>query len=380
MPGFMEAVEDIRSAEASVRNLFGGDTRVRDRRRSTEYMQQLGEAATFIAEVTEGRRPTHHLQEAMSTSDFPILMADVLDRQMLARYREIDPVWQRFIQRSTVPDFRPVARNAVNGAEGRLDEVGELEEYPEAAISEVEDTYRVKKYGRRLDLSWEAQINDDLDAFRNLPDRLARAARRTENWLATELYADVNGPHASLFDASNTIPGNPELSFASLQTAWRTFADAQDDDGEPILLEGAVLVIPPSLEVAAANILNATEVEVSTDDGLFRTGNWMAQRLTPVVDPYLPLVATDSPGDPWFVFAAPAGGRSALELGFLRGNEDPALYERAPDARRVGGGDVPESFHDDSLAWRVRHVVGGGQLVNTGGKKAVVASDGSGVS
>lgn len=97
------------------------------------------------------------------------------------------------------------------------------------------------------------------------------------------------------------------------------------------------------------------------------------------VEPYIPHVAGENGSTMWSLFTSPQTGRPALDLGFLRGYEEPSLYERAPNARRIGGGgDVNESFEDDSVAWRIRHVLGGTQLTSTGGQKATVASNGSG--
>jgi len=379
---FRETVEEIRMEQASVSRLFGGEgTRVRDRRKTPKYMENLVEAAKFVNQVADGKRPIGHLQEAMSTSDFPTLFADVLDRQMLGAYREIEPVWQNYIRRSTVPDFRSVQRTAVDGAEGPLPEVDELEEYPEAQLEVAQDTYRVRKYGRRLDLSWETMVNDDLDSFRRNPERLARGARRTEQRLATQLYVDATGPHGSVYTVGNgnIIPGNPEFSLEGLQAGIDHLVTFSDNDGEPIDISMIHLVTGPGLIVPVQNVLNATEVEITSGSTMMRTTNWARNVVQHHVDQYIPRIATGAEGGAsWFLFADPNDGRPFAELGFLRGYEDPALYERVPNARAVGGGDVMESFEDDSIAWRVRHVVGGGHLLNTGGAKATVASDGSG--
>lgn len=383
--GYQETVEAIRSEEASIHNLFDGDHRVSDRRQTPKYKKQLVEAAKFVQRVESGSLPIHYLKEAMSTSDFPILFADILDRQLLAAYQEITPTYRNWVRGGTVPDFRNVKRVAVDGAESILPEVDEREEYPEAALVEAKDEYAVRKYGRRLDLSWEAMVNDDLDAFRDNPNRLARAARRSEAKFATQLYADANGPHASLYTVGyeNIVTGNPELSVAAVQTALTVLSEQRDADGEPIVIEMAELVVPPALEVTAMNILNALEIEMrdtgGSDTQRLRAQNWLKSKFRLNVDPYLPIVADTANGNTsWFLFANPSSGRSALELGKLRGYEEPALYERAPNARRIGGGEVMEAFEDDSVAWRVRHVFGGTRLVNTGGYKSTVASNGSG--
>jgi len=155
-------------------------------------------------------------------------------------------------------------------------------------------------------------------------------------------------------------------------------------DGEPIVLDQVHLVVPPALQVRAESILQATLFRMTTTAGgnasEMETRNWLQNRLQVHVDPYIPYVATGPErNSSWFLFADPNSGRAFAEIGFLRGYETPALYERVPNARRVGGGgEAMESFEDDSVAWRIRHVLGGGTLLNTGGAKATAASDGSG--
>lgn len=389
MPGAMlDLIESFRSEEASISKLFGGEgQRVSHVRHDPE--QLLG-AMTFIEEVEKGRRPLWQLKEAMTTSDFPALFADIFDRQLLGEYQATTPTWQNYLRRGVVSDFKGAKRFAVDGAEGILPEVDEREEYPEEPLTEAFDTLTVKKHGRRIDLSWEMQVNDDLDAFRRNPARLARAAQRTETFHAVSLFTDENGPHPDLYGVgyNNVVPGNPPLSIESLQAAYSLLSQQVDEDGEPIVIEMVELVVGPALEVAAENILNATALwvgegapGVTAPGQTLQTGNWMKGRLRLNVEPYIPAIAKTANGaSSWFMFASPGTGRNAAELAFLRGNEQPALYQRVPNAQRIGGGGgtVQESFEDDSVAWRVRHVLGGARLTETGGRKFTVASDGSG--
>lgn len=386
----LELIERLKGEEASVRNLFGGEgkrpSQLFAERKLTK--RDLVEAAEFVHKIEKGKEPLWKLQEAMSTSDFPILFADVLDRQMLGFYEETKPTWQAYCRRSVVPDLRPVKRFAVDGAEGALPEVEQGEEYPEAPLSESKDEFSVRKYGRRIDLFWEALVNDDLDAFRRNPERLARAARRSEAKFATELFVDSSGPHAELYTAEfgnivlDAEEKQPELSITALQDAFVTLSEQVDEDGEPILIEMVTLVVPPALMVTAENIINAIQIDINEEGGTtnqrLRAVNWMKNKVQLQVEPYIPHVAAENGNTSWFLFSSPTTGRPALELGFLRGYEQPSLYERAPNARRIGGGDVQESFEDDSVAWRIRHVLGGTRLVNTGGAKSTVASNGTG--
>lgn len=389
MPELLEVIETLREEEADVSKLFEKDlgTPVSRAARRIET-SDLVEAAEFIGEVESGKRPMSHLKEAMTTSDFPLMFADVLDRQLLGYWNEVPPVWEGTITRvSTVPDFRNVKRFAVDGAEGALPEVKERGEYPETPLTESKDEFTVKKVGRRIDLSWEAMINDDLDAFRRNPERLARAGRRSESKFVSELYVDASGPHASLYTSGhkNKVASNPVLTTENLQKAFTLLSEMSDNDGEPIWTEMMTLVVPPSLKVTAENILHATQLRLHNEGGNSNqeliVNNWMANNLQLVVDPYIPRVASSANGNTsWFLFSSPTTGRPALDFGRLRGHETPALYERLPNARQVGGGGgtVQEAFEDDSVAWRIRHVFGGTQLNSTGGFKATVASNGSG--
>lgn len=384
MSDMLELIESLRAEEASVGRLFGNE----GRRAGGSDPAQILEASRFVQEVLTGKRKQWQFQEAMASSDFPILFADVLDRQMLGAYQATTPTWRSYCRTSTVPDFRSVKRFAVDGAESVLDEVAELGPYTQKSLSESKDEFSVKKYGRRIDLSWEALINDDLDAFRSIPARLARAAQRSESKFATSLFVDTKGPHASLYTKEVNIieieGKQPALSLTSLAAARTLLSEAVDEDGEPIVIDMVTLVIPPALEVTAENILNALTIRMKEAGGSekqeLEARNWMSGRFTLQVEPYIPHVASKENGNTsWFLFATPSTGRPALEVGFLRGYEAPSLYEKAPNARRIGGGgDAMESFEEDSRAWRLRHVFGGTRLTETGGAKATVASNGSG--
>ena len=389
MPDFTDTLETIRAEEADTRRLFGGDgTRVVSRANDPRYMEQLAEAADFIADVYDGRRPIRQLAEAMTTSDFPQLFGDVLDRQLVAAYRVVEPVWRAYAKESTVRDFRPSKRLAIDGAAGALERVAEKAPYPGAELSEALDTLQVHKYGKRLGFTWEDFVNDDLDALRRSPEQMAIGARNSEQRAVTELYVDSTGPHASLYDAAfgNVITGNPALTMAALQTAFTVLAAQKDPDGNPIAIDMVTLVVPPALEVVARNILNATELRIAagstsaTADQLI-VANWMRNRLTLVVDPFIPIVASSANGNSsWFLFANPNQGRAALEFAHLRGHTEPALFMKAPDARLISGTPGPDSdmadFDTDSVQYKVRHVYGGSRLTNTGGAKFTVASEG----
>ncbi len=388
MAEFLELVESIRAEEASVGRLFGGEgAGVRSRVRDAKYLKRLAEAAGFMADIYQGKRPLYHLQEALGTSDFPYLFGDILDRQMLANYQEAPQSWSRYCKRALVRDFRAVKRFTLTGAESALSGVPQLTQYPAAGLGDAVYTYTVSKFGRIIPLSWETIINDDLGAFQDLPARLGRAARRTEEKLATQLFVGTTGPLGTFFTVGNKniVTANPALSVAALQTAMSVLLTQVDADGEPIIIEKMVLVVPPQLQVTANNVLNAIQVWAKTDGGgtaaqEIVTGNWIrnAGIVETVTNFYIPQIASSSNGaTSWFLFADPGAGRPAVEMGFLVGHEQPEIFMKTPNAQRVGGAMANAQdgdFDTDAITYKVRHVVGGGAM----DPKMAVASSGAG--
>ena len=381
----LEMIETIRAEEASVQRLFqseGTGVRHGALRQQQDYPQRLAEAAQFVADIVRGRRPMRQLEEALTTSDFPYLFGDILDRQVLASYRETTATYRNYVKMGRVRDFRTVKRFSTYGADQVLDAVKEKEEYKTGKVEENSPySYAVSKYGRKLGLSWETMVNDDMEALTDMPQRLGRAARRSEAKFVTQLHVDASGPHASFYTAGNKniVTGNPALSVAGLTAALEKLTEQVDEGGEPIVVDMVELVVPPSLEVTARNILNALTIELAEEGGTanqkITAANWMKTKFNLNVDAYIPIVASTANGKTsWFLFANPDSGRPALELGHLIGHEEPEIFMKLPNATRVGGSAEDFDFDTDTREYKVRHVFGGSRL----DPKMTVASNGSG--
>ena len=400
---FLDTLETIRAESASVSRLFGGEgTRAPSRAGtpSPAYQAKLAEAVKFVADVMSGRMHGYQLREAMTRSDFPVLFGDILDRQVQAAYVEKMGTWTATAKRRTVRDFRPTRLyKPISGAGGRLAPVGELDEYPEAVLNDTSyQDLTVGKVGRRMAISWEALINDDLDQLKDLPNAMGRAARRTENYMATELYAGASGPDSTLYtdanknlidEANGAEEDNPALGVAGLTQGLLVFGNQVNEDGDPIETEAVTLVIPPALEVIANNILNATSLELTNYGGVsygpLGTGgetrllaaNWLSRRVKIMVNPLLPLIDLVTGNTAWYLFGDPNTGREATAMCFLRGWETPSVYQKSSNARRVGGGEVDPlegDFDTDASEYKIRHVIGAAQV----DPKATVASTGVG--
>lgn len=378
---FEKSLERIASESASITTMFGGERKVHGARPGDPVWQQrLLEAERFMWEITQGRRPVAHFQEAMSTSDFPQMFADSLDRQLYGAYQATIPTWQNYARAATVNDFRKVKRFATSGVRGLLKKVEELAEHEERAQTEQEYEYAVDKYEAGFALSWETMINDDLSAFARLPQDLADSVRDSEEEFVTRLICDASGPAAASYTVGNDniLTGNPILSRTALQVAITKLMKRKDANGNPIVVKGIRLVVGTGLALAAQEIIDTTEYRTVDSSGNVRIikGNGVSGNLGVDINYWIDSVATTANADTsWWVFADPSGSRPALEFGRLLGFEAPALYEKIPDMRRMGGGDEPFSFRNESQEKKVKHVYGG-VFVDP---KMTVSSNGSGV-
>lgn len=115
-----------------------------------------------------------------STSDFPIILGNTIDRALRTAYEETAQTWQPLGRQANVNDFRARTTVALGDA-AAFEKVLEGGEYKYGALPEEGSTLKVDKYGKIIAFTWEALINDDLGAFDRVPAALAQAARQTES-------------------------------------------------------------------------------------------------------------------------------------------------------------------------------------------------------
>jgi len=307
---------------------------------------------------------------AMTTGDFPLLLADLQTKTLLDGYRERPPTFWRFARRMSFPDFR--ARKSLRlGALPRLPVVAEGEEYDLVTMGEGEMTLAIAKRGFILGVTLELMINDDLGALLGIPARVGNAAARTEEYVAYDgilfssaLLADGD----TLFSASrdNVVDAG---SFAALTAGpldSATNATTQIGHIRRIFAERALetlddgSTIEPDLELDY--ILTPQRYADPIDRALGRTLAGLVSDVESVVtaaaggvEPIV--VGRMSRRSATVSTASVVGGTSVI--GVTRGVPGLAMgYLTGAD----GGITVAEdtAFTSDMLRTRYRHIFGGG--------------------
>jgi hypothetical protein len=322
------------------------------------------------------------LEEAATTTEFPIIFGTILDRQLLAKYAIAKPDWRQYVKVGSQMDFRPQQPIGVFGLQGALNQVKSMTEYKQdAKLGSGAVTISLNKFGRRFGLGWEILIGDDLGAFSDIAERLANAALRTEYREATKLLiAAGGGGNAALFGAPIVHPidaGNVQnkltgagsaLSVTGVQNAVQLFRQMLDADGEPVIIDGFEMVVPPALEVPMYQVLQS-QLLIAAGGGanlLSPNKNVITNfSITGHMNPYLPILDTSaSKNTTWYLIARLANG-AAVQLNFLRGHESPELVMKNPNKLTLGGAiqdPLQGDFEQDAIDWRVRHIMGGVQI------------------
>ena len=326
--------------------------------------KQILEARELFERAMRGNlRARAELQETLTKSDFPILLGQAYGRELQQEYSAIAPVWNRFAKRLMVNDFRPKKLVDIMGGRAALERVREASEYPARKASESEREFSVDKYGARFPLTWEMIKNDDLGAFRDFPQRLATAARETEERIALAPFFNSAGTGLSSFYSARAVSAQT-LSKTALNAGLEAIAQRKDEDGRPVVVTEPILMVPTALTKTAADIINVIR-NTDTTTGDVRAGNGLIRTPVVVENPWLDIVGAGYTNNSktWYLLPGPnTNVKPAAGVAFMAGEENPDLRAKNDQGSRIGGGSIgPEegSFDDDTIQYRVRHIAGG---------------------
>lgn len=340
-------------------------------------------APEFLARVAWAHKVLHNtdrlpsamakarLFQALGTADFAYLAGSSLERTLVATFNETPAVMDKIFQKTTHRDFRQTAAVRLDGADARLQEIGESGEYTDAHLVETPYLYALKQWGKKIPFSWRLLLNDDLNAFASIPLRFGRGARRTREWYLTQMFWDASGPLDAYFDVTGKGQdgvSNLPLNAANLGTAITEMLLYTDDDGQPISVNPKYLVVCPALyqvaielvaqerlAVIATGVANSAASTRLSDSNQFIRGF----NLEVVKADWIPNIVTSGTiaSTTWALFTDP-NELAAGEMATLEGEAGPQVFLKTSNQQRVGGGVDPMggSFENDSVEYKVRDV------------------------
>ena len=284
---------------------------------------------------TRGMSKTELVQRGFhSTSDFPLLFSNLAGKTLDAAYAEEPHTWRPIARQRNLPDFKNANDLIVAGA---LTPEALLEggEYKAGTLVEGQHTWRLATYARKVTVTRQAIINDDLSALERVPEMLGRGFRRLESniiWALITANAVTSVDNVALFNAAhNNMGGSGGLTISTtgMNTAKKAMRKQTDLAGNTINLTPSYLMVPTDLEATALQFLFPTGYAPAA-----RTGdngpavNAQMNGIELIVEPRL-----DGAADVWYLAASP-GSVEGIVYGYLAGEEGPTVTtneKRDPD-------------------------------------------------
>jgi len=264
------------------------------------------------------------IKAALTTSDFPELLANTAGKSMMLGYDNEPSTHQIWAGEKEVADFKEKSFVALSEAPGLL-EIAEGAEYKHGAFGEAAEKFSIKTFGRMLKITRQMLINDDLSAFTTMPAGFGSSARRTE---ADLVYAKLTGAPVmsdgkALFhaDHGNLAASGVALSVDSLGAARAAMRRQKGIKGESHLdPQPRFLIVPVTLESKAEAMLSSMVLYGASNN----TDNlqWI-RNLTLVADPRLDDVSETA----WYLAASPVQ-LDTIVRAYLQGQARPYYEEQ----------------------------------------------------
>lgn len=293
------------------------------------------------------------LKESGSTSDFPNVMADVMYKILIDKFKGVSSPWKQYTMQSDLADFKTANRVIVGEAPDLL-KIEDGGPYEDSEIKDYKYQIALETLGRTFTVGRQTVINDDLNVLRQQPARFGRAAART---LIKSIVKGIEGDGStydgkSLFhnDHNNKLDvalANTAAGMAAVATAMAMIRTATEPStSEKMGLEPKFLLVHPNNEYVAQQLVKSAQVwPVSTSGG--GTLNPISG-LTVLVEPFFTSTTA------WYVMADPMDA-PVIEVGFLDGKETPDLLVKKADTVNVAGGDDQWGYDFDEIFYKVRH-------------------------
>lgn len=284
-----------------------------------------------------------------TTSDFPVLLENVLHRVLVGAYNLQQFTWTRFCATGTLSDYRPHSRFHLSSFSD-LKPVNEAGEYENGVLGDGEvETIKGARKGRILQITPEVLVNDDLGAFVRITTALGQAAGRT---IEKDVYDVLKqngglGPvmkdGRTLFHAEHgNIAAGAAVSVDSFDAMRQMMALQMDPGGNDYLDISLSRFLGTVAMHGRATLVNNSEYNPDVT-GKFQVNNTSRATFSDIITS--PRLGT---GKGWYGFADP-NVEPVIEVAFLNGVQTPVLEQET-------------NFRTDGLSWKVVHKYGVGAV------------------
>lgn len=239
---------------------------MRSLRIAQTFLERQGVNVRQLSDVELAKRAFH------SSSDFPQALANVQGKTLRQAYEEAPQTFDPFVRRVSVNDFKPVSRVSMSGMPALL-KVPEGAQIEDGSITDSAQGYRLFKYGRAIQTTWESLINDDLDAISR---QFALAGNSAASLESDLVYLVITGNQVmdedgvAMIHSSHNNTSTGVLSVASLATARAKIRKQTGPNGRQLNLEARLVLVGPDLEIEASKFLSDISPEQAANTNPLR--------------------------------------------------------------------------------------------------------------
>lgn len=273
---------------------------------------------------------------AMTSSDFPNICGAIANKSLLKGFENQQETYELWCDTTgSVSDFK--TNTAVRAGEfDTLEEVAEGEEFKYGSLTEQKEEYTLKTYGKLLNISRQALINDDVSALTDTPMKMGASVKRLIGDLAYAVLTanPTMGDGTALFHASHANIGTSGvIGTTSWGDAELKMGLQKDIRGLQVLnIQPKFLIAPRAVKGAAETFFKSQRFETA-QTGTTRE-NIYFESVTRVYDARLDAASSA-------IWYALADMQNTVKLFFLNGNKNP-FFERQ------------DQFSVDGTTWKVR--------------------------
>lgn len=261
------------------------------------------------------------LKFAYSNSSLPGIMSAVVNKSLIAGYTYVDNTCLQIASTSSPTDYKEISKYRFTGG-SIYDKIGASGEIGSTEFGEEKYTNQVDKYAQLHSITEKDIVNDDLGALSNVPRIMGKNAALTRNSLFWTEFLD----DATFFTSGNAnyIDGSTSaLSIGGLNLGVSAFDDIVDADGNPMGLEGAILLTPSSLKATGKELMTSAMVHGSTSKSV--STNIHNGAFNHISTSYLKNGnISGSSATAWYLLADPMHG-ATIDIAFLNGQQTPTV-------------------------------------------------------
>jgi ATP-dependent protease ClpP protease subunit len=269
---------------------------------------------------TAGDRQSVLMAASHTTGDFPFIFENALNKVLLERYEVQAPTYRRIARRRDFNDFRPHPLVRA-GDFPTLLPVAENGEIRAGSFGESKETAVLVAYARKLSLTRQMLVNDDLNAIMDILNDYGSAIADFEeatayNFLTTGLMAD--GQNIFHSTHNNLAGAGTAITVVALAAGRAAIRKQVSVDGKKLNLAPSILLVGPDKETEAEQLVT------TITPALAGSVNPFSGRLEVITTAHIT-------GNPWHLFADPArAGGSCMVYGYLNGAAAPRIRTDEP--------------------------------------------------